>query len=462
MTFTATVTADPPGAGTPTGTVTFQDGGVDIAGCVNQALLAGSATCAVTYAGAGSHSITAIYNGDADFNPSTSAPIIQTVDRDPTTTSLNSSVNPSVAGRRVTFTATVTASPPGSGTPTGTVTFQDGGVNIAGCVNQALVAGIATCNTTFAVVGSHSVTAVYTGDPNFLTSTSVSVTELILPGLPNTSGLQTGPDAATPIPPEGIPSPWPTVLVLIASLGGLAILAGWLMCNRVRFRQRRRHRAVGAIVILCCFVIGTIAGSQLITRPLAGSAPSRPPTAVAGLPADTEQIGSKIVTVAKPPPSAAQSFHPATGPILPSRLRIPSIGVDAPVVGVGLLRDGSMDAPDNLWTAAWLSSGARPGQSGSSVLAGHRGIGAPAVFSHLENVRPGERVFVSDAAAGQLVYEVTEVVSIDLSPSAQVEVFGPTPSQRLVLITCFGKYLPSARTYDHRLVVVARLLPSAL
>jgi LPXTG-site transpeptidase (sortase) family protein len=361
----------------------------------------------------------------------------------------------------VSFTATVTADPPGAGTPTGMVTFRDGGVNIAGCINQALVAGIATCNKTFAVVGSHSVTAVYSSDPNFLTSTSASVTELILPGLPNTSGLQSGSDAATPIPPEGIPSPWPAVLVLIASLGGLAILARWLSRNRVRFRQGRRHPAVGAIAILSCFVISTVSGSQLVTRPVAGSAPSRPATAVAGLPSDTEQIGGEIVTVAKPPPFAAQSFHPATGSILPSRLRIPSIGVDAPVVGVGLLGDGSMDAPNNLWTAAWLSSGARPGEAGSSVLAGHRGIGAPAVFSHLENVRPGERIFVSDAAGGELAYEVIEAVSIDLSPSAQVEVFGPTPLQRLVLITCFGKYLPSTRTYDHRLVVVARLLRSA-
>jgi LPXTG-site transpeptidase (sortase) family protein len=462
VTFTATVTANPPGAGTPTGTVTFQDGGVNIAGCVNQALVAGVATCNDSFAGVGSHSITAIYSGDANFLTSTSAALTQTIGQDATTTALSSSANPSVVGQVVTFTATVTASAPGAGTPTGTVDFRDGGVTIAGCGAQALVAGTTTCAVTYAGVGSRSITAIYSGDVNFLTSTSVSVTELILPGLPNTSGPHAGTEAVRPIPPEGMTSGWLAMLALIAGVGALLMVARRLRGNRVRFRQRRRRPAFGALPVLLCFVLGMVAGIQLMTHPTAGSplaAPRARATAVAGLPADTELIGSKVVTVAKPPPPAAESFHAATGPIVPSRLRIPSIGVDAQIVGVGLLSDGSMDVPDNLWTTAWLSSGARPGQPGPSVIAGHRGIGTPAVFSHLENVRPGDRIFVSDAAGGELVYEVTAVVSVALSPSAQVDVFGPTATQQLVLITCFGEYSSSTGTYDHRLVVVTRLLP---
>jgi LPXTG-site transpeptidase (sortase) family protein len=320
------------------------------------------------------------------------------------------------------------------------------------------MAGIGTCNHTFAGVGSHSVTAIYSGDPNFLTSTSAPVTELILPGLPNTSGPRTGADAVRRIPPIGIPGPWLVMLALIAGVGGLAIAGHLLSGHRVRFRPRRRRPPFGALPVIFCLVLGMFVGSQLASRPAAGSAPSPPETAAEGLPANV-LIGSKVVTVAKPPPPAPESFHPAAGPISPSRLRIPSIGVDARVVGVGLLSDGSMDVPDNLWTLAWLSSSAHPGHPGSSVLAGHRGIGTPAVFSHLENVRPGERIFVSDAAGGELVYEVTSVLSVDLSPSAQVDVFAPTPTQQLVLITCFGTYSSSTHTYDHRLVVVTRLLP---
>ena len=149
------MTATAPASGTRTGTVDFQDGGVTIAGCGAQAVsVAGTATCTVTYAGPGSHTISGVYSGDANFNPSTSPNLTQTVNQDATTTSLSSSANPSVSGQSVTFTATVTANPPGAGTPTGTVTFQDGGVDIAACVNQALVAGIATCGVTYAGVGA--------------------------------------------------------------------------------------------------------------------------------------------------------------------------------------------------------------------------------------------------------------------------------------------------------------------
>jgi LPXTG-site transpeptidase (sortase) family protein len=118
-----------------------------------------------------------------------------------------------------------------------------------------------------------------------------------------------------------------------------------------------------------------------------------------------------------------------------------------------------MDVPDNLWTTAWLAGSALPGMPGSSVIAGHRGIGTPAIFSHLENVRPGDRIFISDTAGGQLIYEVTHVVSLDLSAATQVDVFGPTAQPQLVLITCFGKYSDGTGTYDHPWVVFGRLLP---
>jgi LPXTG-site transpeptidase (sortase) family protein len=234
-----------------------------------------------------------------------------------------------------------------------------------------------------------------------------------------------------------------------------------------RFRRGRGRTAFVALAMLLYLVLGAFAVSQFVANPAARSrslsAAAGAPEAVAGqLRRGTELIGSKVVTVARPAPPAPESFHLAAGPILPSRLRIPSIGVDAPVAGVGLLSDGSMAVPDNLWSLGWLSSGSRPGQPGRSVIAGHRGIGTPAVFSHLENVRPGEWVYVSDAAGGELVYEVTHVVSLDLSADSQVEVFGPTAQRQLVLITCIGRYSSSTHTYDHRLVVFGRLLTPKL
>jgi hypothetical protein len=65
---------------------------------------------------------------------------------------------------------------------------------------------------------------------------------------------------------------------------------------------------------------------------------------------------------------------------------------------------------------------------------------------------------VSDLRGNQVIYVVTGVASLGLNPSTQFAVFGPTSAHQLVLITCFGRYIQSARTYDHRLVVFSRPL----
>ena len=78
-------------------------------------------------------------------------------------------------------TATVTATAPAIGTRTGTVAFNDGGIAIAGCAAQVLAAaGTATCATNALTAGVHTITAVYSGDGNFTTSTSAPLTQTVL------------------------------------------------------------------------------------------------------------------------------------------------------------------------------------------------------------------------------------------------------------------------------------------
>ena len=116
----------------------------------------------------GPHSITATYKGSSSFlTSSASLNPLQTVNQDATTTALDSSANPSVFGVSVTFTATVTASDPGSGTPTGTVTFMDG-TTLLKTVN--LSGGSASFSTSKLAIGSHSITANYNGSASYATS----------------------------------------------------------------------------------------------------------------------------------------------------------------------------------------------------------------------------------------------------------------------------------------------------
>src|SRR4029077_7830681 len=79
-----------------------------------------------------------------------------------------SSANPSVFGQSVTFTATVSPVAPGAGTPTGTVTYLDGGSPIG---SGTLSGGVATFTTSALAVGNHTITANYGGDGNFNVST---------------------------------------------------------------------------------------------------------------------------------------------------------------------------------------------------------------------------------------------------------------------------------------------------
>lgn len=94
-----------------------------------------------------------------------------------TTTTVTSSANPAVVGQSVTFTATVSVVAPGTGTPTGAVTFLDGATSLGtGTVNAERQA---TLTTSALVAGAHGITARYAGDTNFATSTSASLTQTI-------------------------------------------------------------------------------------------------------------------------------------------------------------------------------------------------------------------------------------------------------------------------------------------
>lgn len=164
--FTATVSPTPNG-----GTVTFKDGAT-VLDSVAVDTGTGKANFSTNSLSVGSHSITAEYSGTTDYNPSTSSPLDQKVDKASTTVSVGSSTNPSVTGQSVTFTATVSAASPGSGTPTGTVDFYASGNLIA--ADCPLSGGTATCSRSFAHIESPvAVTAYYSGDTNFNPSDNV-------------------------------------------------------------------------------------------------------------------------------------------------------------------------------------------------------------------------------------------------------------------------------------------------
>ena len=168
VTFTATATGT---FGTPTGTVTFLDGPTPIGTAgVNAGGVATLPTSALT---AGTHTITATYNGDGTYTPITSTAVTQVVTI-PTTVALTSSANPSVLAASVTFTATVTGT---SGTPTGTVTFLDGATTLG----TGTIAGwIGHPDHLALTAGTHTITVSYGGAGNCVASTSAVVFQVVI------------------------------------------------------------------------------------------------------------------------------------------------------------------------------------------------------------------------------------------------------------------------------------------
>jgi hypothetical protein len=189
VTFTATVSATPPGAGTPTGTVIFSVDGVPQPPI---ALSGGQASLTTSALPVGNRTISAEYGGDASFLGSTAPDLGQVVTQAGTSTALTSSLNPSGVGQAVTFTATVTATPPSVGTPTGSVQFFDDGLALGAPV--AVAGGQATLTTSVLAAGSHPITAVYGGGGIFLGSTSPVVDQevvqvAVLDGFPATGNI---------------------------------------------------------------------------------------------------------------------------------------------------------------------------------------------------------------------------------------------------------------------------------
>jgi LPXTG-site transpeptidase (sortase) family protein len=144
-------------------------------------------------------------------------------------------------------------------------------------------------------------------------------------------------------------------------------------------------------------------------------------------------------------PVADASFGPAVW------MRIPRVGIDSHVSDVGIV-DGYYDVP-------WFDVGHHvdshnPGESGNCIFNGHVvTINAGDVFRHLDELRPGDAVYVYTPTY-RLDWAVTDTFSV---PQEDNAFLGDTYDRRITLYTCTGFFNPLERNYDQRLVVVCEL-----
>lgn len=143
----------------------------------------------------------------------------------------------------------------------------------------------------------------------------------------------------------------------------------------------------------------------------------------------------------------------------PAQLRIPAVGIQAPVRAYELNADGSLPAPDGPQLVAWYRYSALPGSQGNSVIAGHldwRG-GLLGVFWRLKELRPGDTVLLDTADGSTARYRVTSSRAFYEANAPVAEILGPSPTPVLTIITCEGEFDRISRNYNQRRIVRAVL-----
>ena len=151
-----------------------------------------------------------------------------------------------------------------------------------------------------------------------------------------------------------------------------------------------------------------------------------------------------------------------------SRLVIPSIGVDAPIIYLSGTRTPNgivMDAPDNAVDVAWYTFTARPGQIGNVVMAGHLDYvpNLQGVFWDLDKIRPGDEIQLIMEDGTLVKYVVEGLQEYDEATAPIRDIVYPDVDEAITLITCAGSFDPNNLHYNRRLVVRgARVTESAL
>lgn len=169
-------------------------------------------------------------------------------------------------------------------------------------------------------------------------------------------------------------------------------------------------------------------------------------------------LGLLPTTTSLPTARPAAAAVPAAGLPVPVRLTVPALGVDVPLVRLGLDPAGAVVPPSLVTQAGWVEVSARPGRPGPAVLAGHRDSRkGPGVFARLDELRPGDRVRVGLDDGSEAVYVVrgAERHAKDAFPTDAV--YGASPVPVLRLVTCGGEVDPATGRYRDNVVVYADL-----
>jgi sortase (surface protein transpeptidase) len=204
----------------------------------------------------------------------------------------------------------------------------------------------------------------------------------------------------------------------------------------------KARRAVGVAALL--LLAGCAAGGGRGAEPLPAAAAQTTGSTAAGV-------------------DAARGFHSIRGyratPV-PVRIEIPAIGVTSSLDRLGRAPDKTVQVPSRWEVAGWFAPGTRPGDPGSAVILGHvDSRSGPAVFYRLRELRRGDLVEVARADGSTVRFVVQRTEQYDKRRFPTDEVYYPTLTPALRLVTCGGEFDATAGHYRSNIIVFATLRP---
>ena len=177
---------------------------------------------------------------------------------------------------------------------------------------------------------------------------------------------------------------------------------------------------------------------------------------------DAPPPSSPLASATARPTPAAAVRPPAPPPrraAPPLRIEIAAIGVHAPVIRLGLNRDGTLEVPTVFGDTGWWTGGPRPGERGPAVIAGHvDSRTGPAVFFRLGRLRAGDPIVVVRRDGSRVRFLVQRAARYRKAAFPTAQVYGATRRPTLRLITCSGAFDSASGHYvDNTVVYAARV-----
>jgi sortase (surface protein transpeptidase) len=203
-----------------------------------------------------------------------------------------------------------------------------------------------------------------------------------------------------------------------------------------RYRAGRHVLGVAAVALLAITATGCGGGGK---KPSSATVARQPAPSRSSAPARVKPLGRSV----------------------PSRLRIPKLHVDSPIMKLGLNPDHTIQVPplSEPKMTGWWDGGPTPGEKGASVILGHNiGNGHPSVFEKLGTLRPGDRAEVTRADGSVATFEVTRLEQIPKSRFPTEKVYGKLSYPGIRLITCGGRFDASWGHHVDNIIVYGKLV----